>query len=311
MSEENAVGELLRAYVENPEAGWSCGAFGAIAEFMRDPQEPVTLAFDGGLGATTARGALRIDKPAMLRPIAYEMPSRDPKAWQHGVALCLPVDACAMGRRTVLTELGPDTAAARPQDRDAVLFDLGLGLLHVDACVRTADPETLAVLRQGVGLPLFDHASPVGMHLPRLSPHRVFVCRFGRVEVFQPIPAPGGTSPEGPHTHVLPKLLKAGLTHAANLPIPEGWVPPMMLFPPSPIRDMLGRDKPFDRSHHEAFQKVWARFGTPELVALKARMMGAAMPDEDDAEVDDSRAAGATARVARRQRAYRGMTAAE
>ena len=37
------------------------------------------------------------------------------------------------------------------------------------------------------------------------SPHRVFVSRVGRIEVFQAIPSANGKSPEGPHTHVLPK----------------------------------------------------------------------------------------------------------
>ena len=55
------------------------------------------------------------------------------------------------------------------------------------------------------------------MHrLPRLSPHRVFCCRMGRVEVYQPIPAPDGKSPEGPHTHVLPRLL----AHGRSMPRP-------------------------------------------------------------------------------------------
>ncbi len=38
------------------------------------------------------------------------------------------------------------------------------------------------------------------------NPHRVFLSRLGRIEVYQPIPPPSGKSPQGPHTHVLPQL---------------------------------------------------------------------------------------------------------
>ena len=56
-----------------------------------------------------------------------------------------------MNGRTVLTELGADARALRERDRDAVLFDLGLGALQVDCCVRIADPEVAAQLRAHCG----------------------------------------------------------------------------------------------------------------------------------------------------------------
>ena len=48
------------------------------------------------------------------------------------------------------------------------------------------------------------------------NPHRVFISRLGRIEVYQPIPPPSGKSPEGPHTHVLPRLLQSRRTHPAT-----------------------------------------------------------------------------------------------
>jgi hypothetical protein len=48
--------------------------------------------------------------------------------------------------------------------------------------------------------------------------HRVFLSRVGRAEVYQAIPLPDAKRPDGPHTHVLPKLLRAGRTHSANDP---------------------------------------------------------------------------------------------
>ena len=125
-----------------------------------------------------------------------------------------------MNARTALTDLGADSAALRERDRDAVLFDLGLGALQVDCCVRIADPEIAAQLRAHCGQPVFC-SSAMGIILAT-NPHRVFLSRLGRIEVFQPIPPPDGKSPDGPHTHVLPGLLRHRRTHSATEPIPDG-----------------------------------------------------------------------------------------
>ncbi len=42
----------------------------------------------------------------------------------------------------------PDAEAMRPQDRGAILFDLGIGKSQSDICVRTADPTTIELLRE-------------------------------------------------------------------------------------------------------------------------------------------------------------------
>lgn len=266
-SHVEAVAALLRDSLADPDTAWSLGSFGALAEFMRDPDEPVTAPADDRLGLVTARGAIALDILPEIRPLAYE--TGFSSGWNHAVALCLPEAVCAMGRRRVVTELGPDAAAARAEDRDAVLFDLGLGLAAVDACVRTRDPAALACLRAGVGRPLFDRDNPIGPHLVAMSPHRVFAARFGRIEVFSDIPAPGGTSPEGPHTHVLPQILKAGRTHAATTPIPVGLVPCGAIHPPHPYKDGMGARIPFEPGRLAAFEALLKRWADPDWLAIK------------------------------------------
>jgi hypothetical protein len=266
-TQADAVTTLLREALADPGTAWSLGSFGAIAEFMRDPNEATSPLPDGRMGVVTERGAIALAPSPDLRPVAYE--TAVASGWNHAVALCLPEASCAMNRRGVVTELGPDRDAARERDRDAILFDLGLGLLAVDACVRTSDPEAIACLRSGVGLPLFDPASPIGRQLVALSPHRVFLARIGRIEVYAPIPGPGGTSPEGPHTHVLPKLLRGGRTHAATTPIPADWVPCAGIHPAHPYKDMMGQRIAFDVARHDAFQTLLDRWGDPDLLAFK------------------------------------------
>lgn len=262
-----AVAALLREALADPGTAWSLGSFGAIAEFMRDPDEAVADLPDGRMGLATERGAIALTVGPDLRPLAYE--TAVASGWNHAVALCLPQATCAMSRRGVVTELGPDRDAAREGDREAILFDLGLDLLAVDACVRTRDAHAIACLRAGVGKPLFDPANPVGRQLVAMSPHRVFLARIGRIEVYAPIPGPDGASPEGPHTHVLPKLLRGGRTHAATTPIPAGWVPCAGIHPAHPYKDMMGRRIAFDAGRHEAFQILLDRWGDPDLLAVK------------------------------------------
>jgi hypothetical protein len=294
------LGGILAAHLVDPTTSWSLGTFGAIAEFMRDAEEPVTLAADG-LAATTARGAIRIQPPAGLRLFASE--SATSQSWNHRVALCLAADRCAMSRRTALTEIGPDADAIREGDRTAVLFDLGLDVVQADICVRIADPAVVDRLRNLCGRPVFEAGNTAMGVLLAANPHRVFISRVGRLEVFQPIPPPDGTSPDGPHTHVLPKLLRARRTHAATEPIPEGWVPCAHFYPAHPVKDAYGVARPYDPSRDVAFRDLMQAFGDTELVALKARIAGAiAAGDEPTGfAVPDDRFARATMRVVLRQ----------
>ena len=299
-ADRDAVEALLWDALRDSGTAWSLGSFGAIAEFMRDPDESVSALPDDRLGMATARGAIALRPHPDLRPVAYE--TAIASGWNHAVALCLPDEACAMNRRGVVTELGPDHEAARPEDRDGLLFDLGLDLLAIDACVRSRDPEVVDCLRAGAGQPLFAPGNPIGPRLVAMSPHRVFLARFGRIEVYAPIPPSGLVPPEGPHTHVLPKLLRSGRTHAATTPIPPGLVPCAALHPAHPYKDMQGQRIAFDAERLAAFQVLLRRWGDPALVAIKH---GA----EDHGDAVSSRHAQAVRRVVEAQARYlRGET---
>jgi hypothetical protein len=201
-----------------------------------------------------------------------------------------------MGERTVVTELGPDVDAIRPQDSNAILFDLGIGKPQSDICVRSADPHTIALLRATCGQPLFASTSGVLQQMPALSPHRVFRSTAARVEVYQRIPPPDGATPAGPHTHVRPQLVKHRRSHAATVPVPAGWLPALWLFPPHPLQHASGVATAFDLARHEAFQKLLRRFGDPEALKGKAASSEAMV---------STRVARLAFRVAERQRTAR------
>lgn len=266
------VTSLIRQELATATTQWNLGTFGAIAEFLRDPDEPVELG-DGldRLFAVTDRGGIGFGDLSEVRPFASE--TAVGSGWSHRIALCLPEAACTMNRRSVLTELGPDEAALRPQDRAGIRFDMGLGTLQVDICIRTSDPALIATLRSAAGKSLFEPGNPAMGAIVTTGPHRVFIARAGRCEVYQPIPPADGKSPEGPHTHVLPQLLRGGRTHAATEPVPNGWVPFAHLVPAHPLKDAMARPRPWDGAAHERFQELLAATGDPELTALKHQLL--------------------------------------
>ena len=184
-----------------------------------------------------------------------------------------------------------------------MLFDLGLGALQVDCCVRVTDATLIAGLRGYAGRSLFEPGNPAMGLILQHSPHRVFITRAGRAEVYQSIPMQGGVSPEGPHTHVLPKLLAHGRTHAATEPIPRGYVSCAHLYPAHPLRDGYGRPLPFDNARYAAFQRLLSRHGDVEHVRLKrnvAKALNAGAGPEAIAMPDD-RFSQASIRIALRQ----------
>lgn len=305
-TQAGALDKALRHYLANPTASWGLGTFGAVAEFHRTADEPVRTRAEAPYEVVTERGAIRITSTQGLRALAYELPGAAAGSWHHAVALCLPTSQMAMHRREVLTECGPDTEALRPEDREAILFDIGLGTPQVDVCIRTADPQALTACRAVLGRAALEHGNPLMPRMPQLSPHRVFLCRFARVEVYQRIPGPQEEPPVGPHTHVLPNLLKHQRSHAATVPIPEGWVPCLHFYPASPLVDALGKPRPFDRAAYEDFQGLLHDFGDPTLVRLKTQVFDSLRAGQapEVLSLPTSRVARATVRVALRQWAY-------
>jgi hypothetical protein len=300
-----ALETILASQLADPDSHWGLGSFGAIAEFTRDHEEPVTLDL-AALTALTPRGGIRIVPRADGRLFAFETAAGT--SWSQNVALCLPPDAAAMHRRAVLTEIGPDPEALRDEDKHSVLFDLGLGIAHIDACVRVRDATAIEQMRTQVGKNVFAPDSSAMRIVLAIQPHRVFMSRCGRIEVYQPIPPPDGRSPEGPHTHVLPKLLGAGRSHAATEPIPEGWVPCLSIYPAHPAKDALGRAKPFQRTRHDAFQALLRSYGDPETLRLKTQVTAALAGGEAPPLLDSGdRFARACIRIALRQAQASGL----
>ena len=295
------ITHVLMDHLGNPSSSFSIGSYGAIAEFHQGRDETRLIDEPARLTVATARGAIHIDPVDGIKPLAYEILSRRWGRWMHGILFCLPEAVAASNRRTTLFEVGPDTGAVQARHRDSILFDMGLAAPNIDFCIRTDDASLIALLRAHAGQPLLQPGSAAMKAIIEASPHRVALSRLGRVEVYQRIPL--DRSPEGPHTHVLPKFLRTGRTHSANIPVPEGYLPGLSLYPANPLVTSGGEPKPFDRGEHAAFQDLFAAWGAPLFVREKQRAIRAVQDDQapDGYAPHDSRLGRTAFRIALRQ----------
>jgi hypothetical protein len=206
--------DIVRNHLSEPANGWSVGTWGAIGEFQYDAGEPgLSLDLDA-LSVMTARGALLVrdlDDARVFRLIDEGGRTRE-------IAFCTLRNSA---RRTVIHQL------------DDRLFDLGIGAPHIDLLVRLmpGDEATLAALREGLGRPLLAPGNPAALAIARASPTRIFVSALAQLEVHQPIPPPGGRSPAGPHSHLLPRHLAEGRERAPDSPLPTGLYCGLSLYP--------------------------------------------------------------------------------
>jgi hypothetical protein len=257
----------LEEHLAGTSSSWSIGVPGAIAEFHRRASD--VCRFQGSACVVTPLGAIRLERLDGVRAHAYEILSARPERWHHGIVLGARADQCMMSGRRAITEAGPDHRAIRSEDRDGVLFDLALRSPHCDFYVRVFDREHIERLREAVGTTLLDPCCTLYDDIVRMSPHRVFVSRLARIEIYQRIGKPGAPTPDGPHTHLLPKLFRPGRSHWSTLGLPQDFEPCLTLYPANPVFDREGRPKPFDAAEHGAFQSLLAMYGDRTHVAVK------------------------------------------
>jgi uncharacterized protein DUF6925 len=205
---------IVRRHLAEPANGWSVGTWGAMGEFQYDADEPGLIADLERLSVESPRGALRIASLEDAQCLAIVDAS-------GGLA---EIAFCSSRRRSGRTAI---------QQLDELTFDLGLGAPHIDVLVRLSPDDTVTrkALGEAEGRHLLDSGHGAAAAVARASPTRVFVSALAQLEVHQPIPPPGGRSPEGPHSHLLPHLLQTGLTRPPGSPLPAGLYCGLSLYP--------------------------------------------------------------------------------
>lgn len=299
--------KLVTQLLDDARHGWSIGVFGAVGEFIRDSDERLDRHGDALAHClVTPRAAIRVLLNCRPLIVPYDTLSSDGETWGHSVAFCLPLDRS--DEVDGIREMGPDVDAVCADDRDARLFDLGVGIGRVRFCLRTRDVRLIEVLRAMQGQsPFSAQGGELMTETLRAQPHRIALSPAGRIEVYADIPPPDGASPEGPHTHLLPKLLQTGRTHDANAPIPEGYQPVLHLSPRSPWRDGMGRATPYDEGLDRDFLALLKHYGSADEARITAEVEKAIAAGiaPDAFEWPDTRRGRAVARLTLRRLAQR------
>jgi hypothetical protein len=225
-----ALAERLLQTAHDPATSFAIGVQGAVAEFTRAPGDRAIVKGDAGrLLVRSKLGALRLDLGPWARVFRFGPEAGSPDE----VVLAIDRARLTTPDAGALSELGPDWDAVRKPERSALLFDLGLDRPTIRFCVRTDDPELVAGLRGCVGQPWLEAAPALIPLLLERHPHRVVVSPLGRIEVTQPIGLRNGEpgTPVGPHTHLLPELLRTGRDLAPGRDLPPGYAPVASIFP--------------------------------------------------------------------------------
>ena len=202
------------------------GVYGAVAEVMRDQGEACDINRHGRvLTLSTGRAALRLEAARYLTAFEIARSQGAPL-----LALAVPDGRALSPGPVMLTDLGPDTDALLARDAGGRRFDIGLGRRSARFTIRCSAPVADRIAPH-CGTPWPDCLGRIGGAVLDASPVRVVEAPCLRAEVDAIIPPPGGTSPEGPHTHLLPDHIAQGFDTPPSVPLPDGYVLSALVYP--------------------------------------------------------------------------------
>jgi len=225
------LGDEIRDWVAETlttrKGTWVTGMPGGAAEFPCVSGRDVAVEIgDGFVVGRTPDASFRLRVTDKVRVFAFE--------GDGPVVLGFPRSRMTLVSTSVFTPLGGDIDAIDEGHSAHELFDLGLGRRASRFCMRTDDPGLIATLRALAGKPWEEMLAQAGGEIIAKSPSRVVESQLARIEVFAPIPKPGGTSSAGAHTHLLPEFLARGQESPAALSLPDYAAPLATFYPGKP-----------------------------------------------------------------------------
>lgn len=216
---QGMIVEFVADSLTQRSGAWALGRYGATAEFVCDHDEPCEVSVTGEtITAVSGRGALQLTIGERVR--ALRLRDVDSRHGYRAIFLVVSKARVTLPVAQTLTPLGRDESAIRPEFRNDIWFDLGLGRDDLRFCVRGSSAELLETMNQVSGLPLLDVLQTAGALIVKQSPARVVETPLGRAEIYTPIPPPGGQSPDGPHTHLVPGHLESGRATPPGIDLP-------------------------------------------------------------------------------------------
>lgn len=223
------IRNFVRSTLEVGHGTWVIGVVGAVAEFTaaRDELVDVSTA-DDDLIARTRNGAIRMTINDNVRALTFDPPGlmEEPR-----IVLAVKRERGRLPVASGVSDLGLD-ANALLEEKSTRLYDLGIGRKEGRFCVRLGNGTAKEVLSGAQGL-AFSKAMPIiAGALIAESPTRVVESALGRIEVQGQIPPPVASSPDGPHTHLLPDHLATARALPIGMDLPRAYLPGSIFYPP-------------------------------------------------------------------------------
>lgn len=205
----SSLAAAVSAALTDRSGRWTLGVPGADATFAPRRGTTRVVIGDDTVEAVDAGAAMRLSIESDVTALMFDR-SRD----DASLVLALP-RRDAMHAPHVVTELGSDIGAIRPEHRAQTLFDLGVGRPGVSVCVRVGLAGD-ALVRRLVGLTWVEAFDRAADDLARLSITRIVRTPIGRIEV-------AARSRDHPTSGAATLDVD---TLGANRELPEGWVLP-------------------------------------------------------------------------------------
>lgn len=228
--------DVRRTLCDLLKVGGACviGVVGAVAEFRGARGEPIDVSWSGDVVEARTPGArLRLRINDDVRALTFD--AADAPRAESRVVLAVKRERRGPQLAHALTDLGPDTDAFDLADSEDRLFDLGLGRKEARFCVRVGAGALQDALVAAQGEAWKAWLPRLGPLLVAKSPARVVETALGRVEITATIPPPGGRSPDGPHTHLLPDHLATDRATPVGMDLPRAYWPGALLYPKSDV----------------------------------------------------------------------------
>ncbi|MEM7775593.1 MAG: DUF1289 domain-containing protein [Pseudomonadota bacterium] len=228
----NDIHDFIGNSLSDKKGTWVIGVVGAVGEFAATRDACVDLSTNGSeIVANTAGGHLRFFVDDHVRALTFD-PPETPLVRQR-VVLAVKRQRGRVPVSDTIKDLGPDSAAVDVVDRGFHLYDLGLGRKESRFCVRCGPGMANDALcsEAGSGQSFADAIARLAPILIAESPARVVESTLGRIEVLSPIPLPGGMSPAGPHTHLLPNHIATGRSLPVGWDLPRAYLPGAIFYP--------------------------------------------------------------------------------
>ena len=263
---EEEIKNLILESATKTNSSYAIVRDGVVAEFSIVPGDNPIKTFENNvLRIDTHRATLSIKFDESVSAIIAESGAHGCSPWTQNIYLCISKQNAKMSARNVLTHLGlydyePDKGE---------LWDLGVGNETLDACIISKDNETNNLLKQKEGQYIIDDPQFLG-ELIKHSPTRLFKSKFAYIIVRQKIPLEDEDEIEGPHTHLLPPIIKSGKHF--GVPIPDDLIPIIQTDPFGSVIDGNGDFYKWNGFEKDEFQAFLRKYGDQNYVLLKQEL---------------------------------------